>query len=200
MKTLKRKPIVNTLKLALPALLLTAGISVSAMAGQSADNDGWKGEARDAWIEGKIETSYTLNRYLNPFKIHTHVENGKVVLSGEVESQVDKDLAASIAKGIEGVTEVDNELTVEPGARKAKTKERDFKDYVSDATLTAKVKFALIENRSTNGLGIDVDTKSSTVTLKGDVKSEQVKELAGRVASNVEGVDHVNNELTIGDQ
>ncbi len=119
MQILNQKPIANTIKLALPALLLTAGISANAMAGQSAD---WKGEARDAWIDGKIETSYMLNSYLNPFKIDTHVANGKVVLTGEVDSQVDKDLAAEIAQGIDGVTGVDNELMVKPDAHKADAK------------------------------------------------------------------------------
>jgi len=197
MQTLNRKPIARTIRLALPALLVAVGVSANAMAGQSTD---WKGEARDAWIDGKIETSYMLNSYLNPFRIDTHVENGKVILTGEVESQVDKDLAAEIAKGTDGVTGVDNKLTVKADAPKADANDRDFGDYVTDATLTAKVKYALLENDSTDGLGIDVDTKASTVTLHGDVKSSQVKELAGRIASNVEGVDQVNNQLTISGQ
>jgi len=198
MQILNQKPIAKTIKLALPALLLTVGVSANAMAGQTT---GWKGEARDAWIDGKIETSYMLNTYLNPFKIDTHVANGKVVLTGEVNSQIDKDLAAEIAQGIDGVTEVDNELMVKSGAhKKSDANDRDFSDYVTDATLTARVKFALLENDSTDGLGINVDTKSSTVTLHGEVKSSQVKELAGRIAGNVEGVNKIKNQLTITDQ
>jgi len=200
MNILNQKPIVHTIKLALPALLLTAGMSTHAMAGQTGSEGDWKGSARDAWIDGKIETSYMLNGYLNPFKIDTHVENGMVVLTGEVDSQIDKDLAAEIALGIEGVTKVNNELTVKPGTRKMATNDRDFNDYVTDATLTAKVKFALIENDSTDGLSIDVDTKASTVTLHGDVESSQVRELAGRIASNVEGVARVDNQLKIAGQ
>jgi osmotically-inducible protein OsmY len=200
MNTLNQKPIVRTIKLALPALLLTAGIATHSMAGQTGSEGDWEGSARDAWIDGKIETSYMLNGYLNPFKIDTHVENGTVVLTGEVDSQIDKDLAAEIAQGTQGVTKVHNELTVKPGARKADTKDRDFNDFVTDATLTAKVKFALIENDSTDGLSIDVDTKESTVTLHGDVESAQVRELAGRIASNVEGVARVDNQLKIAGQ
>ena len=197
MKILNRKSVFAGL--GLPALLLATSLSAGTAGDSAADS--WKGAAKDAWIDGKIEASYALNSYLNPFAIDTHVENGSVLLTGTVESQIDKDLAGEIAQGVEGVTEVRNALTVKPDSQKAaNTEGRDFNEYVSDATLTAKVKFALIDNASTDGLSIDVDTENAKVTLNGDVESAQVKELAGRIARNVDGVASVDNRLKVAKQ
>lgn len=44
-----------------------------------------------------METAFALNRRLKPFSIDTGVENGIAHLSGKVESDVDRDLAARIA-------------------------------------------------------------------------------------------------------
>jgi osmotically-inducible protein OsmY len=187
------------------ALALGAGLSLTAVAEEEISKaDEWQGEAHDAWIDGKIEVSYTLNRYLNPFAIDTEVENGVVTLTGEVDSQIDKDLAEEIAKVTEGVTEVRNELVVEAGTRDANERQyddhRDFGDFVDDATITARVKYALIENDSTEGLSIDVDTRNGTVTLSGEVDNAQEKQLAEQVAGNVEGVEEVTSKLTVAGQ
>jgi len=180
------------------ALLATAIAASPALAGSGDSKSGaWEGAAHDAWVDGKIEALYTVNRYLNPFRIDTEVHDGVVVLSGEVESQIDKELAGEIARGTEGVEEVVNNLEVKPGSREDGENARDVGDYVTDATMTAKVKYALITNGSTDGLSIDVDTSSGKVTLKGKVDSMEQKELAGRIARNVDGVSVVENELKV---
>lgn len=190
---------------AVSALALSAALAAPVLAGDMGSKaDRWQGKAHDAWLDGKIETSYTLNRYLNPFAIDTEVKNGVVTLSGEVESEIDKELAEEIAKGTEGVTEVNNELKVVSGSREAKqqasAKDRDFGDFVDDATITARVKYALIANGSTEGLSIDVDTMNREVTLSGEVDSAQQKQLAERIAENVDGVDGVKSELKVAGQ
>src|SRR5262245_30708125 len=78
-----------------------------------------KGEAKDAWILGKIETVYLLNPHLDGFAIDTDVKNGVVHLTGKVESSIDHDLAGELAKGIDGVVSVDNDLAVDAKARAA---------------------------------------------------------------------------------
>ena len=78
------------------SLLVVAALgSVSTSA--LADNT-WQDSAKDAWIDGKAETTLLLNGNLDSFDINTDVKNGKVTLTGKVESDVDKALAAVIVK------------------------------------------------------------------------------------------------------
>lgn len=167
----------------------------------SHESQSWQGRARDAWLDGRIETAFALNRYLNPFEIDTQVDDGAVKLSGTVDSQIDKELAGEIAKGVDGVREVDNQLAVDPDradSARQPSPDRSFGQRVEDATITARVKVALLSSPSTEGLAIDVDTERAVVTLAGEVRSAQERELAERIAENTEGVERVANTLEVG--
>jgi osmotically-inducible protein OsmY len=200
-------------------LVMTAfAVAGGLMAMQAkADEDGanWTGEAKDAWIAGKLEAVYALNRHLNPFTIDTDVENGLVRLSGNVSSDIDRDLAGELAKGIDGVVEVDNDLVIREGARDELARaDRDAADaaeddelddadrrpfgvWIDDATTTAMVKSKLLGNPNTEGLEIDVDTRGDVVTLSGQVSSAEQKELAEELARNTGDVRDVDNRLVV---
>lgn len=153
-------------------------------------------QASDAWLEGKLETVYLFNRHLNNFTIDPEVAHGAVVLTGTVDSDVSKELAGELAQGVEGVTDVTNRLTVADNTR-GSDNGRDFSERVEDATLTAEVKTMLLANSETSGLQINVDTTGSEVTLSGRIDSSAEKDLAGEIASQVDGVKGVNNELQV---
>jgi hyperosmotically inducible protein len=68
---------------------------------------------------------------------------------------------------------------------------------LDDATITAKVKSALIAEPQLKGLAIDVDTSKNVVTLSGSVASEQARADAERIAKQVEGVAGVKNNLEV---
>ena len=70
-------------------------------------------------------------------------------------------------------------------------------EATDDAAITAKVKAALLAEPGLKSLSISVDTKDSTVTLRGDVASSADRDRAKQVASNVAGVRSVVDELTI---
>ena len=71
------------------AMMMTLALSTTTAV---AAND-WKEGAKDAWIDGKAETTLLLNGNLNSFDINTDVKNGVITLTGKVESDVDKALA-----------------------------------------------------------------------------------------------------------
>ncbi|MEW6167166.1 MAG: BON domain-containing protein [Pseudomonadota bacterium] len=179
------------------AVLIGALCTPAFAAGERGTGD----KVEDAWIDGSIETAFLFNTHLNNFKIDTDVNNGVVTLRGTVESDIDRDLAEEIAKGVEGVARVDNQLvvgTVEPEDRdRAQAQSRDFRQWAEDATTTAEVKAKLLANDNTEGLAIDVDTRSSVVTLSGEVKSREEAQLAEQIADNVDGVVEVQNELRV---
>jgi osmotically-inducible protein OsmY len=170
--------------------------------GAFADSSTFQGEARDAWITGKIESAYLLNGHLNPFAINTDVMNGVVHLHGTVATDIDRDLAGEIAEGVEGVTDVKNDLEIDEAKATAAREERadgerDFGTWVDDATTTASIKSKLLGNTNTKGLKIDVDTNDDVVTLSGRVTSDQEKQLAEEIAKNTGDVESVRNNLTV---
>jgi osmotically-inducible protein OsmY len=67
----------------------------------------------------------------------------------------------------------------------------------SEASITAKVKAALVGDADLSALKINVDTKGSVVTLHGEVPNQAGKDRAEQLAKAVEGVSSVNNLLTV---
>jgi len=189
------------MKRTLIATALAATLSLMSPAAR-ADSKTFSGATKDAWITGKVETAFVLNRHLNPFAITTDVDGGVVHLTGIVKDNIDRDLAGEVARGVDGVVKVDNDLTVDrdranTAANAHAAQHRDFGSWVDDATTTARVKSRLLGNANTEGLKIDVDTKDDVVTLSGRVKSSQEKSLAEEIARNTGDVESVRNNLVV---
>ena len=66
---------------------------------------------------------------------------------------------------------------------------------LDDATITAKVKAALLASDGVSGTDISVETVGGTVILTGEVKDAQQVQRAAEIAMNVEGVRSVDNRL-----
>lgn len=60
----------------------------------------------DTWITTKVKSSLLADTDVSGLKIDVETVNGVVTLTGNVEQQAQIDKAASIARGIEGVTDV----------------------------------------------------------------------------------------------
>jgi len=68
---------------------------------------------------------------------------------------------------------------------------------IDDATITTKLKTAVLAEPGLKTLQIDVDTKNGVVTLAGTVDTPALKDRAQQVAQSVNGVQSVNNNLTV---
>lgn len=68
----------------------------------------------DAGITAKVKTRIATDAELNALKIDVDTAAGRVVLRGTVASAAARQRAASLAKGVEGVLAVDNQLVVAP--------------------------------------------------------------------------------------
>jgi osmotically-inducible protein OsmY len=75
--------------------------------------------------------------------------------------------------------------------------QEDVGNYVDDKTITAAIKTKLIEDKTTGGLSINVDTLNGVVALSGFAKSATEKDQAGRIARSTKGVRAVHNNLLI---
>jgi hyperosmotically inducible protein len=68
---------------------------------------------------------------------------------------------------------------------------------LDDSAITAKVKAALLADPGLQSLAISVDTKNGAVTLSGQVDSTAVRDHAKQVASTVQGVGMVVDQISV---
>jgi len=150
-------------------------------------------EYSDAWIMMKVKATLWFHRSVSGLKTEVNnVKGGIVTLQGEATSQAQKDLTTGYAKGVEGVKDVKNEMTVSV----AKTS-RTVGQNIDDASITALVKMTLLYHRSTSALNTKVETNRGVVKLIGKAKDASEINLATKYANDVNGVKSVNNQMTI---
>ncbi|WP_350432033.1 BON domain-containing protein [Shewanella sp. H8] len=158
----------------------------------------WQDDAKDAWIDGKAETTLLLNTNLNSFDINTDVTDGNVTLTGKVNSSVDKALAAELVKSVDGVNEVNNELTVMKQHHSDKNHDSDtLADTLTDSKVATVVKTRLLFSTDVSGTDIDVDVENGVVTLEGTVSSDAERDLAVTIAKNTDDVKDVVSEIRV---
>ena len=83
------------------------------------------------------------------------------------------------------------------GAATAAEPERTTSQTSSDASLSSKVKTALIDNETTKARQINVEVYNGKVQLNGFVDTAEQKTVAGQVAGNVAGSANVKNNLSV---
>src|SRR5437764_2383579 len=66
-----------------------------------------------------------------------------------------------------------------------------------DAAITAKVKAAILAEPGLKSLQISVDSKGGTVTLSGNVASDNLRDRAKQIAMGTDGVKNVVDNLTV---
>jgi hyperosmotically inducible protein len=121
--------------------------------------------------------------------INVDVNRGEVKLSGFVDNANDKSRAAEVARGVEGVKSVQNDIAIGESSSAG--------EVIDDSVLTAKVKTALIASSETKAHQINVETKDGVVQLSGFVDTNAAKSAATTVAKSVTGVKDVKNELSV---
>lgn len=71
---------------------------------------------------------------------------------------------------------------------------------VEDASLATKIRIALAEEQGLGRYAFDPEVQEGRVTLQGDVETNAQREQAAEIAAEVEGVEAINNQVTIGGQ
>ena len=186
-----RNTLINT-------VLVLASLCFSTAATAAKSDEGWKGDAKDAWLEGRLETAYLVNTNLNNFRIDPDVINGNVTLSGTVASESDKALAERIAKSMTEVATVTNNLRVKSGhSDPIEENSKSFLRVWRDSTITAGLATEFTASPALKKRDINVDTDNGVVTLTGHVENEEAKKLAEDMAREYEHVSKVNNQLRV---
>jgi osmotically-inducible protein OsmY len=123
------------------------------------------------------------------------VHDGNVTLTGKVNSSVDKSLAGELIRSLDGVKDVNNELSVMKLYSDEDSK--DLSDSLTDSKVATVVKTRLLFSADVSGSDINVDVANGVVTLKGTVSSDAERDLALAIAKNTDDVKDVVDELRV---
>lgn len=194
----------NVMKRSILSMIVATSLTTAAYAGDMDTDNKWEKGAKDAWIDGKAEATLLFNGNLDSFDINTDVKNGNVVLTGKVENSVDKKLAEELVANIDGVTSVDNKLTVVADNDMHSDMSDDMEEGVeegtselTDAKIATVIKTRLLMDTDISGFDIDVDVENGVVTLTGEVDSDAERDLAVEIAKNASDVKDVESDLRV---
>lgn len=159
-------------------------------------------KSADDTLKDRIAFRLDTNNVVRKYDIKVKVENGVATLSGDVATAVQKAEAARVAK-IDGVTRVDNQITVDPNedktvAERIKNGMSKTGEKIDDAWITTKINWFFVGEDTLKDSHINVDTVKNVVTLKGTVTNAAGKARAEALARQTDGVKRVINNLTIG--
>jgi osmotically-inducible protein OsmY len=160
----------------------------------------------DPLITARIQAKYFTSSDVKAHRIDVDTRNGLVTLEGTVDSEAQREAAASIARTVDGVARVENKLLVRSAADTAADAPRHHAPDPSNPTrggrtpawITAKIQSQYYLNPTLKPWRIDVDTSSSGgVTLSGTVDSDADRTEAVKIARATEGVTAVNDNMRV---
>ena len=149
-------------------------------------------EHSDTWIGVKVKSALLFHRNVSATGTTVNVTNGIVTLTGQASSLAKKELTTEYAKDVDNVKAVNNQMTIATTPPSP-----TISDTIDDASITAEVKSALLSHRSTSALHTTVSTTDGVVTLGGVAKNDAEKSLVTKLATDINGVNSVINNMTI---
>lgn len=169
------------------AMLIAAALGPWAMAASVGST------LSDSWITAKTKLSLAADGRVKGRQVEVETKNGQVLLSGKVDTAQSKTAAEQIAKGIDDVKGVKNDLQVVAPAKREVVDEKD-------EVITERVKQRFSQDRSLREADIDVTTNAGVVSLTGEVPSLITSAKASWEAWKTSGVNSVKNRLEIQDE
>ena len=145
-------------------------------------------DASDAEIRERVEQVLRGTTRVDPNEIRVEAQEGRVILTGAVDSAIERRYARELAEEVEGVREVADRLQV--------------KNFVqrSDEELAEEVRHALLRDAFAEGGRIEVYASDGEVRLDGKVPTYAVRKAAADVAWWTPGVLNVENLLLVTDE
>lgn len=189
------RSIFRTLGLAAALVALSAAANITIAAQTPAQ------KSADDTLEDRIEYRLETDSLVKKYDVKVKVTNAEAVLTGHVATDAQKAEAGKLAK-LDGITRVQNNVTVDPGADKTladRTKAGLSKtgEAINDAWIMTKVKWFFVGEDLLKDSNINVDVNNKVVTLKGTVKSQAGRTRAVELARGTDGVARVVDELAI---
>jgi osmotically-inducible protein OsmY len=152
--------------------------------------------AADIAVTNQVKSAFSLSKRLSAYEITIGAKDGAVTLTGQVPTEVDKQLAGSVVKDIPDVKSVDNQLQVNPGIKPSETSKREGM-RVTDLEIRADLNEKLAMSQALQGQSIQTNVQDRTVTLAGRVETPAQKTGAEQLARSVPNVVDVVNNLEV---
>ncbi len=133
----------------------------------------------DDEVRRDVEAALLADPAADSYELNTAVNDGVVTLTGTVESWQEKQLSAAVAKGVKGVKELQNDITV------------SYKIERADSEIAAEVKAVLERDVWVYDLSTNVAVSDGKVTLTGIVGSaaEKTRAISDAWTMGVTSVD-----------
>jgi hyperosmotically inducible protein len=144
----------------------------------------------DSAVTAKVKTALARDPSTSAYRIDVETFRGEVQLNGFVDTADMKGSATKVARSVDGVKSVSNNLKVGPG-------ERTAGEVVDDTVITAKVKTALATDPVVKAHEVNVETREVVVQLAGFVDNGDQKSKATELTRRVAGVKQVDNQLEV---
>ena len=151
-------------------------------------------EHSDAWITMKVKTALLFHRNVNATGTTVYTDNGVVTLQGVASSTAQRELTTEYAQDVGNVKEVKNDMTI---ATTPVMADATIGDKIDDASITAEVKSSLMSHSGTSAMRTGVTTSDGVVTLTGIAQNDAEKSLVTKLATDINGVTSVINNMTI---
>jgi len=146
-----------------------------------------KSNVSDSWITSKAKIALFADSRVPGTSVNVETQKGTIFLRGKVDSDAAKQAAEEIAKGIDGVKSVKNELQVVPASAAKAVEAKD-----EDLTKQVKTRF----QNDARLKKVDVRVDNGVVTLQGKVANIADSARASQLARSVPGVRAVKNDMT----
>jgi osmotically-inducible protein OsmY len=144
-----------------------------------------KSGSNDGWITLKNKLALIADKRTSGFQTDVDTKDGVVTLSGKVDTAEAKSGATEVARGIDGVKSVDNQLQVVPEAKRKEVNAAD--DKIEDGIKTAMKNDAKLKD-----LSLTSKVNAGVVTLDGSVDTQQQLYDAAQAVRAVAGVKSVD--------
>ncbi|MBD5656522.1 MAG: BON domain-containing protein [Candidatus Eremiobacteraeota bacterium] len=147
--------------------------------------------ANDGIIVARVEARLVRIDADSALHVAVASHDGAVTLSGKVKSAALIARYIAAARAVSGVTYVDASLT--PDARLPHAQQQ-----VSDFSLAAAVRAALVGQAGVNAIPLGVDARAGTIVLSGTVHTVALRTTLLDAARRTSGVRSVVDRLTVG--
>jgi len=153
-------------------------------------DEGRAEERSDAAITTELKAKLLADSQLSGFSVDVDTNQRQVVMTGEVPDNELKKKAERLARTVQGVRTISNQLVV-TGEKMPPSSER------SDTGILTELKAKLFADSELSGWGIDIDVVDREITMTGTVAREELKRKATELAETVAGVKKINNNIQV---